>query len=70
MEAKTIFINAVMGLTPHYIQGTVALDQLIDNNKEAVKLYGGGDTLQELKKLDFMVIQLLMLLEVIHQFYM
>ncbi|HKL09782.1 MAG TPA: hypothetical protein VJ896_13485, partial [Bacteroidales bacterium] len=26
-------------------------DELIDENYEAVKLYGGGDTMQELKRL-------------------
>ena len=51
LNAKTIFVNAVMGLTPHFNEGTIALDSLIDNNPEAVKLYGGGDTLQELKRL-------------------
>jgi phosphoglycerate kinase len=51
MGASTIFVNAVMGYAPYYAQGTVALDELIDENKNAIKLYGGGDTLQELKKL-------------------
>ncbi len=50
-KAKTIFVNAVMGFTPHFNQGTIALDQLIDENEEASKLYGGGDTMQELKRL-------------------
>lgn len=50
-NAKTIFTNAVMGLTPHFAEGTIALDQLIDSNKEAMKLFGGGDTNQELKTL-------------------
>ncbi len=50
-KAKTIFVNAVMGFTPHFNEGTIALDQLIDKNAEAVKLYGGGDTMQELKRL-------------------
>ena len=49
--AKSIFVNAVMGFTPHFNEGTIALDQLIDDNIEAVKLYGGGDTMQELKRL-------------------
>ena len=49
--AKSIFVNAVMGFTPHFNEGTIALDQLIDENIEAVKLYGGGDTMQELKRL-------------------
>ena len=51
MQAKTIFVNAVMGFTPHFNDGTIAMDSLIDQNKEALKLYGGGDTLQELKQL-------------------
>jgi len=50
-KAKTIFVNAVMGYTPFFNEGTIALDQLIDENIEAVKLYGGGDTMQELKRL-------------------
>jgi phosphoglycerate kinase len=50
-EAKTIFVNAVMGFTPHFNEGTIALDELIDENNNAVKLYGGGDTMQELKRL-------------------
>ena len=51
MKARTIFVNAVMGFTPHFNEGTIALDQLIDSNPEASKLYGGGDTMQELKRL-------------------
>ena len=50
-EAKTIFVNAVMGFTPHFNEGTIALDELIDKNSNAVKLYGGGDTMQEPKRL-------------------
>lgn len=50
-QAKTIFVNAVMGFTPHFNEGTIALDNLIDKNQEASKLYGGGDTMQELKRL-------------------
>ena len=51
LEAQSIFVNAVMGFTPHFNEGTIALDELIDQNKNAVKLYGGGDTMQELKRL-------------------
>ena len=51
MNAKTIFVNAVMGLVPHFNEGTIALDSIIDRNPHAVKLYGGGDTMQELKRL-------------------
>jgi phosphoglycerate kinase len=50
-QAHTIFVNAVMGYMPHFNEGTIALDELIDENTEAVKLYGGGDTMQELKRL-------------------
>jgi phosphoglycerate kinase len=50
-SARTVFVNAVMGFTPHFNDGTIALDTLIDENPEAVKLYGGGDTMQELKRL-------------------
>lgn len=51
MKARMVFVNAVMGYTPHFNEGTIALDQLIDGNTEAIKLYGGGDTMQELKRL-------------------
>jgi phosphoglycerate kinase len=49
--SQTILVNAVMGLTPHFNEGTIALDELIDTNSDATKLYGGGDTMQELKRL-------------------
>ncbi|MGA1824470.1 MAG: phosphoglycerate kinase [bacterium] len=50
-KAKTIFINAVMGLTPHFSDGSAACYRNIALNKDALKLFGGGDTLQELKNL-------------------
>jgi phosphoglycerate kinase len=50
-QAKTIFVNAVMGFTPHFTDGSKALDTAIDQNRQAAKLYGGGDTLQEFKDL-------------------
>jgi phosphoglycerate kinase len=50
-SAKTIFVNAVMGYTPHFTEGSAALDSKIDHNTQATKLYGGGDTLQEFKNL-------------------
>ncbi len=50
-KAKTVFVNAVMGYTPFFNEGTIALDQLIDKTRGSVKLYGGGDTMQELKRL-------------------
>ncbi|HMK60135.1 MAG TPA: phosphoglycerate kinase [Dissulfurispiraceae bacterium] len=49
--AKTIFVNAVMGFTPHFTAGSQALDNAIDMNASAIKMYGGGDTLQEFKDL-------------------
>ncbi|MGO9950695.1 MAG: phosphoglycerate kinase [Dissulfurispiraceae bacterium] len=49
--AKTIFVNAVMGFTPHFTAGSQALDNTIDRNAAAMKIYGGGDTLQEFKDL-------------------
>ena len=50
-SAKTIFVNAVMGYTPHFGAGSRALDNTIDQNRSAMKMYGGGDTLQEFKNL-------------------
>jgi phosphoglycerate kinase len=50
-SAKTIFVNAVMGLTPHFFEGSERLYRTIDSNREAQKFYGGGDTLQEFKNL-------------------
>jgi phosphoglycerate kinase len=51
LNAKTIFVNAVMGYTPHFTAGSEALDSTIDQNRIALKMYGGGDTLQEFKSL-------------------
>ncbi|RLC48975.1 MAG: phosphoglycerate kinase, partial [Candidatus Cloacimonadota bacterium] len=48
-NSKTIFVNAVMGFTPNFAEGTIALNTLINENKEAAKLFGGGDTLQDFK---------------------
>lgn len=49
-SAKTIFVNAVMGLMPHFKQGTSKMDEVIDSNNTAQKFFGGGDTLQEFKR--------------------
>ncbi len=49
--SKMIFVNAVMGFTPHFTEGTTAMYRLINENNDALKMYGGGDTLQELKTL-------------------
>lgn len=51
LGAKTIFVNAVMGYTPHFTEGSKALDQAIDKNMESKNMYGGGDTLKEFKDL-------------------
>jgi phosphoglycerate kinase len=51
LHSSTIFVNAVMGFTPHFYSGSQALDETIDKNTHAKKLYGGGDTLQEFKDL-------------------
>jgi phosphoglycerate kinase len=51
LKARTIFVNAVMGYTPYFAEGSKALDETIDRNPLAKKLYGGGDTLQEFKNL-------------------
>ena len=50
-SAKTIFVNAVMGLMPSFFEGSQALYRLIAKNESGMKLFGGGDTLQELKNL-------------------
>ena len=39
------------GITPHFSAGSQALDNTIDLNRDAMKMYGGGDTLQEFKNL-------------------
>jgi phosphoglycerate kinase len=49
--SKTIFVNAVMGLMPHFWHGTYKMDEMIDRNRSAQKFFGGGDTLQEFKSL-------------------
>jgi phosphoglycerate kinase len=50
-SAKTVFVNAVMGLMPYFPEGSRALYRLIASNESALKLFGGGDTLQELRNL-------------------
>jgi len=49
-SAGTIFVNAVMGYTALFAEGTQAMYTLIDGCKTAVKLYGGGDTIQDFKE--------------------
>ncbi len=50
-SAGTIFVNAVMGLMPHFPEGSRALFNSVAANRVALKLFGGGDTLQEFKNL-------------------
>ncbi|MCD4820348.1 MAG: phosphoglycerate kinase [Candidatus Cloacimonetes bacterium] len=50
-EAESIFVNAVMGFTPHFCDGTKAMYELINENEKAYKMFGGGDTLQEFRAL-------------------
>ena len=50
-SAKTIFVNAVMGMMPAFWHGTSKMDEAIDRNTTAQKFFGGGDTLQEFKSL-------------------
>jgi len=50
-SARTVFVNAVMGFMPHFFEGSQALYDLVASNGSSIKLFGGGDTLQELKNL-------------------
>lgn len=50
-SAETIFVNAVMGYTALYREGTKALYTLIDGCARADKLFGGGDTIQDFRDL-------------------
>ncbi|MBW1818762.1 MAG: phosphoglycerate kinase [Deltaproteobacteria bacterium] len=50
-SANTIFVNAVMGMMPDFFEGSRALYKLINANRSAMKLFGGGDTLQALRAL-------------------
>lgn len=51
LTAKSMFINAVMGFTPHFSDGTKKMYALIDQNKDANKMFAGGDTLQEFRSM-------------------
>jgi len=50
-SARTIFTNAVMGFMPDFFEGSRALYEAIAANRSALKLFGGGDTLEALKTL-------------------
>ena len=49
-SAKTIFVNVVMGIMPHFWHGTSEMDEVINKNRSAQKFFGGGDTLQTFKR--------------------
>ena len=49
--AATVFVNAVMGYTALFTEGTKAMYSLIDKNTGAQKLFGGGDTIQDFRGL-------------------
>ncbi len=51
MNARTIFVNAVMGYTPFYPEGSRMLYRIISKNSKGRKFMAGGDTLQEFKSL-------------------
>lgn len=51
-NAEMFFVNAVMGFVPNFSEGTQGMYSLIAQNKEAIKMFGGGDTLQEFKRLN------------------
>ncbi len=48
-EAGSFFVNAVMGYSALFPEGSMAMYSLIDQNKNAAKLFGGGDTIQDFK---------------------
>lgn len=50
-SAKTLFVNAVMGMMPQFPEGSQALYEAVAANTEAMKLLAGGDTLQVFKEL-------------------
>ena len=49
-SAKTIFVNVVMGLMPHFWHVISKIDEVIDKNHSAQKFFGGGDTLHTFKR--------------------
>jgi phosphoglycerate kinase len=49
--ARTIFVNAVMGFTKFFPEGSARFYSEVARNAQAKKLFGGGDTLNDLKKL-------------------
>lgn len=49
-KAGTVFVNAVMGYTALFPEGTMAMYRLIDSCSGCRKLFGGGDTIQDFKE--------------------
>lgn len=49
-KAGTVFVNAVMGYTALFPEGTMAMYRLIDSYGSCRKFYGGGDTIQDFKE--------------------
>lgn len=52
-RANMFFCNAVMGLVPNFYEGTKEMYNMISKNQTAMKMFGGGDTLQEFKALNY-----------------
>ncbi|OQY39802.1 MAG: phosphoglycerate kinase [Candidatus Cloacimonetes bacterium 4572_65] len=52
-RANMFFCNAVMGFVPNFAEGTKMMYDMIANNDNAMKMFGGGDTLQEFKALNY-----------------
>ncbi len=49
-SAGCVFVNAVMGYTALFPEGSMAMYRLIDSCAKAKKLFGGGDTIQDFKE--------------------
>ena len=49
-NAGCVFVNAVMGYTALFPEGSMAMYRLIDSCSKAKKLFGGGDTIQDFKE--------------------
>lgn len=49
-KAGSFFVNAVMGYTTLFAEGSMAMYKLIDTCPNAAKLFGGGDTIQDFRE--------------------
>ncbi|MDY0151337.1 MAG: phosphoglycerate kinase [Candidatus Cloacimonas sp.] len=49
-NAGSFFVNAVMGYTTLFAEGSMAMYKLIDSCPKAAKLFGGGDTIQDFRE--------------------